>query len=38
MKFCCVQMQIKEADGEINRQTANHIINDHAGAVFLPIT
>ncbi|HAT1942838.1 nitrilase-related carbon-nitrogen hydrolase [Legionella pneumophila] len=34
MKFCCVQMQIKEADGEINRQTANHIINDHAGADF----
>lgn len=34
MKFCCVQMEIKEADGERNRQIADALINDYIGADF----
>lgn len=34
MKFCCIQMSIKEADGETNRHTADAIINNNLGADF----
>lgn len=34
MKFCSIQMKVKEADGDCNRKTAQSIMESYAGADF----